>query len=749
MRHLKCWIFIGIQFLPSLVYGECTLFYANVREDTLALHHFKKAESYVLQGDTTRAIKEFKETIRRDRKFSNAYHRLAQLYLDLSQLEDRVQARQYLEDALRFEPKNLSYLYTQIELFYRIRFYWTAERIAKKILKMNKKDARAYYTLGRMSEMEWLKYNDMSDSRKAGTKDDINAPAVGSREIIDFNFSNFGKQDLSKAMDFYKKAVMADSSFGDAYYRTAFICYEKRLYPSMLNLLVQALKVDPENKDYYLFLGLVYHRMNRMKESLAAYEKAGSLMQPDEMALFQAVYLVSTPEEGKAYRLANADEKEKMAYKFWKQRDPLFLTEGTERKLEHYGRVAYANLRFSNVLRGVAGWKTDQGNVTIRFGRPLNQSKTWPKINEIIPDKLPDKGKNDTYGADIRYGHPKSKFRTSATSSVNTVKKVQDYPVQHSKATWSYPGFAIIFEDVNFDGHYNFYNRSQFNDFIKKQPERYDYISPADRFIVSCSFASFREKEDRSVLEVYQSIPREKAGSLWFQQEPQLKRGVFLFDKDWREVRSGVSTKPFLMSHEDSQLIGWFRMRVHPGTYHLVVEFFDEKNRKMGRWLKDINVAAYDNRDLALSDLVLAWEIGDFQEARELRRGGVRIVPNTLEVYPVSSSIPLYFEIYNLTYSNEGSTHYRVTFTVQTEEEEKRGVAGLVHRLRGREDESGKVVTSYEYRGDKRSETYYQNLTLEQPLPQNYHISVEVEDLNTGEKVVRKKVVGLRGIKEE
>lgn len=65
-------------------------------------------------------------------------------------------------------------------------------------------------------------------------------------------------------------------------------------------------------------------------------------------------------------------------------------------------------------------------------------------------------------------------------------------------------------------------------------------------------------------------------------------------------------------------------------------------------------------------------------------------------------------------------------------------------RLLGRGKKSGKVVTSYEYQGDKRSEALYQNLTIQGALPLNYHISVEVEDLNTGKKAVMEKVVVLR-----
>jgi hypothetical protein len=140
-----------------------------------------------------------------------------------------------------------------------------------------------------------------------------------------------------------------------------------------------------------------------------------------------------------------------------------------------------------------------------------------------------------------------------------------------------------------------------------------------------------------------------------------------------------------------------------------------------------------------MSDVVLAWEIGNYRTEEELRRGGVRIVPNTTETYPLASTIPLYFEIYNLTYSSEGKTYYRVTFTVGSGDE-KGKLTRFINGLFGKESSPGRVVTSYEYSGSRRDETLFQNLSLDQPQPRDYNLSVEIVDLHTGEKVHREKV---------
>lgn len=690
MRGFCRWIHTGIVFFLFLFFEQRVLLGDDARKDSLALHHFKQGEAYVLQGDTARAIEELKEAVGQDRKLSRAYHRLGQLYLGLGKLHDRIQAQRYLDKALRLEPKNVSYLHTKVQWYFRIEAFGLARNVLKKIIRIDPDDADAYYYLGFIEEKKWFKYRDMVSPQENG---------------VVLSLAGFAEKDLDRAQDYYLKAVRLNPQLSDGYYRLALLYYETDALSRMVTCIRDALGVNPDNKDYHLFLGMAYHRMGRFEEAWTEVELAKSLMQPEELALFEAVDLVSTPEGGEFYRRSSKGEKEELEYVFWKQRDPLFLTEMNERKLEHYSRIAYSNLCFSSARRGVEGWRTDRGKVYIRYGPPQNRYKTWPYM-----------------GASMGIGNP----------------------VCFSKAVWNYPGFEFVFEDRSLTQNYNFKwgvedpdYLDRFNRMIRRLPERYEYLHPKKRFDLSCSVARFRDEEGRTVFDVYQSIPKEVMSS-----RGRGKRGIFLFDQVWREVLKRAVKNPFLTPCVDTFLVGWDQMQVDAGTYHLVVEFLDEGGGKIGRWMKDVTIEAYDDRNLAMSDLVLAWEIGDYREEGELRRGGRRIVPNTLGEYSVSSAIPLYFEIYNMAFSREGGTHYRFTFTVQSEEK-KGGFGRFIGKLWGGGNKAGKVVTSIEYRGNRRNEKFYQDLTIEGALPRNYRIRVEVEDLNTEGKVSRQKTVGL------
>jgi GWxTD domain-containing protein len=80
------------------------------------------------------------------------------------------------------------------------------------------------------------------------------------------------------------------------------------------------------------------------------------------------VAYIITDEESQAFdRLSNNEERDSFIEQFWLRRDPTPDTEENEFKEEHYRRMAYANERFAS---GIPGWKTDRGEIYIKYGPP-------------------------------------------------------------------------------------------------------------------------------------------------------------------------------------------------------------------------------------------------------------------------------------------------------------------------------------------------------------------------------------------
>jgi GWxTD domain-containing protein len=684
-KSITGWIFIS--FLTISCANPIKPTYGQTERDSLKFYYFRKGEEYVSQGDTVKAIESFKLAVQEDRKYASAHHRLAQLYLGIGTLECRMQAKWALEKALDLEPKNITYLFTQANYFQKIEAMGMLERIIKKILTIDPEDAEAHFILGSIRERDWFHYEDMVSHQF--TADGI---YMGT-----FTMDKFAEKDIARAKMYYKKAILLDPMFSEAYYRLALLYYEEQKYTPMISFLEEALKISPDNKNYHLFLGLAYHRAGHRTKAVQEYKTAASFMNPEEKGLFESIDLICSPSDRNLYQTANPDEKAKIVQTFWNSRDPLFLTEENERILEHYSRVAYADLRFSRYPEGVPGWKTDAGQVIIRYGHPEVHTKTRP---------------------DMRC--------TSA-------------------ATWTYPGFEFNFEERSLSNRFDLCFKADFNAMIEEIPERYDLVPPQKKFPVVCTVANYQGENNQTILEVYQSIPKTLAYlSNQKKNENTITRGVFLFDRDWNTIQKKITRKPFFYDFEESiLLIGWERMHVDSGMYHLVVEYMDDEG-KIGRWKKKLLIEDFQQENLSVSDIVLALHIGDYQEEDELRRGGMRIVPNPLEVYPVTSSIPIYFEIYNLSYSPAGETHYRVTFSVESLEEKKDNPDQLSKNLWKADKPSDKVITTYEYTGDLRDDVFFQTLSIDNPQPTDYHFIVEIEDLNSGKKTLRETVIGLR-----
>jgi len=78
-------------------------------------------------------------------------------------------------------------------------------------------------------------------------------------------------------------------------------------------------------------------------------------------------WIISDEEQSAFKRLQTDDERQAFIEQFWLRRDPTPDTEENEFKEEHYRRIAWANDRFAS---GIPGWKTDRGQIYIKFGPP-------------------------------------------------------------------------------------------------------------------------------------------------------------------------------------------------------------------------------------------------------------------------------------------------------------------------------------------------------------------------------------------
>jgi GWxTD domain-containing protein len=683
-------------------------------ENTKAFLCFQRSDTLAARGDTSGALAQLKRAVWHDRGFGAAYHRMGELYMAAGRVEDDVLARYSLKEALQLEPDNVDFLLTWMRFSVRTGALGSAKKAGEKILELDSLNIETYLTLGKIHEGDWFHFHDMISPQEKG---------------ILFRLAGEAEKEAIQALTYYQTALQTNPACAEALYRLALIHYERENLEEMAALMIRAVEAEPDNPDYHLFLGLAWHRMRRFEEAEAAYVRARETMEPEERAVFETVDLIAAPDRVPDFQKAAGEEKDRMTGRFWASKDPVLLTPLNERRLEHYGRIAYANLRYSIPRYGIRGWSTDRGRAYIRFGPPDFKFKTRPQYTEGISGS-PLKG----LGMIPKSVKEKSIGHAEVEGVIYQLHPGGKNPLKYSLQTWQYPDFSLNFMDYTFTGNYRHANTDIYKYILKKIPEQYRFLDPAQRIPLLASVACFRGEGGKTELEAYQSLPESEVWHLEKEGYYALQQGMFLFDADWNPVVNQVSVRKRLFSFQNSLLLfGWNRVRIKPGNYRMVVEYFSEEEDKLGRWEGEVEVPSISEDSLAVSSIVLARGIGNPEESGELRRGGMRIMPNTLGTYETGSLIPLYFEIYNLTFSPDGLTNYRITFTVEPVKEEG-ALKALAGRILGG-DETGRIVTSYDYTGQSRDESVYQGLELEDPRPLKYRITVEVTDQNTGAAV--------------
>jgi GWxTD domain-containing protein len=77
-----------------------------------------------------------------------------------------------------------------------------------------------------------------------------------------------------------------------------------------------------------------------------------------------------------AMRKAPASERSRLWRQFYAETDPNKITPENEALNQYFGRISAANARFTD--EGVAGWRTDRGEVFIALGPPDESIETTP-----------------------------------------------------------------------------------------------------------------------------------------------------------------------------------------------------------------------------------------------------------------------------------------------------------------------------------------------------------------------------------
>ena len=745
-----------VSTLLGLAFAFTTVVAASKPQHADSL--YQTALARVESVSVKESLEAFRDVLKVDWNHAPAHYEIAKLYMSMGTPLGRQSARKALDEAIRLEPGNGEYQLMLGELLGNQGLWLKAERHYEKVCETHpERLAEAAYRVGFFSMQAFLKYINLEHV-------DI-VTGLGPPTYHLFRWEEHATRDREKALAFLIKSIVADPKNRDAYYDLGLIHYESKNPEGLVKASKLCMDQYPEDKDALLYCGLGYQGMGEWETAHEYYMRALERMSTEERALMESVDLIASQEERSVLdsiattdttRIGWTDNPERA--RFWRKGDPLYLTSFSERRMEHYGRLAYANLRYGRRLKGKPGWQTDRGKAHIKFGPALNRKAR----------RLEIPGGVDSFEG--RFGQN----------------------IQGGDEEWYYEGFSISF--VNSDGLDSWRfdtrpGRTSGRYTFNHQPTHYMDPFRFSKYRIPYQVASFKDGDSVRV-ELAYALPKYNVSASDADSGFVLENGVFVFDENWDEIyrkRSDLNLSwpeltpsgyPAADSLRNSHVVFQLAFRVPSGTHHLIGEVRDRDRGSIGTFREERGFATVDS-SLAMSDLLLATQIETGSPFPE-KRSHLNVVANPLRTYHRSEPAFIYLEVYNLKRDEYGRTAYEISYRIgRPGEEEIDPYLFVAQRLPGdgdasaaaqvimtrneklevmrvnevldrEEDEIGSwiketggngqdaetTITS-RYEGSRKDDFTYLQIDLSHVPVGVHRLSVRVKDMHTGQTVTR------------
>ena len=633
---------------------------------------------------------------------------LSKKYAEENTIVSRIKARKLLRKAIWKEPDNIEFRFLYAELM-----EWFGRKMAfreyKKIVEIDSTNAEALYNLGRLKEEEFYEFHNSV------------AQEQGSPEL---SYEKFAEEDFAQSVKYFLKAIKYDSLNLDSYLHLGFLYEETGNYCEAVSLLKKAVDIFPEDKDSHLFLGLLRYKNSEIESAFSSFQTALILMDDGEREAYKYESAKELLEPLFAERMEEIGETEteKFIEAFWEVSDPLYLSEYNERIIEHYSRMAYANLRFKIPYSEKDGWKTDRGEMVLRYGEP----------------------------------HSKKRYRPWINAGGQTAMMVKT-------DVWFYDYMTLGFEDKYLSGEFRFSAPSsgryfsQFGDdthsfaqyFKKAVPQYFRPKFEGPVFDIKLSVYQFKNEKALGKTDVYVNYGIPFADSLFGKNDFQYKYdwGLFFideyFNRIYEERESGANLnieEKINIKNEEPLIANFCSMPVKPDSGKLAFEIRREFDKGVSANHFGFRVKEFNNDSLDLSDILLASKINMASNGKQfLRRGNYSILPNPSNIFSEEDELFLYYEIYNLEKDKNGLSEFKQEITVKKKDgsggikkvfKSIAGFVGLSH-----EDE---ISLSSNYKTNERDYRIYLKLDMSGYEPGEYILEAKITDKQSGLVASRK-----------
>lgn len=181
---------------------------------------------------------------------------------------------------------------------------------------------------------------------------------------------NAGATESAQAEQMYRDALTADPRHTPSAIGLAALLIEEQRFDEALARIQPLLREGPGDPTLWFAAGLAALRLGHGSEAQSHFDRAIARLSVSDRAEVLDVGRVLT--KGDSIRLAGVAESVRQATltSYWEAIDPLLSTAENEAKLEYLGRIAISMLRYDEPERNLRGWRTDRGQIIVRYGVP-------------------------------------------------------------------------------------------------------------------------------------------------------------------------------------------------------------------------------------------------------------------------------------------------------------------------------------------------------------------------------------------
>jgi GWxTD domain-containing protein len=621
-------------------------------QEDVARQHIEKGVGLAAAGDTAAALAELQKAVDAAPEMAEAHFQLGRLLARHASgnefdFRERLAAQRELLLAIDLDPSNPEYLAEFGEL--RIKQHRQVEGalILNRARSMAEREgfegdsvlADIEFGLGYRKELEYERFRDRHHTPMLGTPISTEAYTMSGNAYAGIWASRYvewylemaqpipgsGEETRDEALAHYRKALEHNLKHYYAAKRMLALLLEDGRVTDYVIAAERFVRDHPDRPDVLLYLGLGLHLAAYEERADSSFHAALAGMREEDKAPFYDLSPVLRRGPAAEYSRLDKDTQGRYDDLFWRMTDPLYLTDANERRLEHWARIAYADLRFTEPSAGLRGWQTDRGVTFIRYGPPHRVAR---------------------FAANVQGG---------ANSTI--VWMYEDGPVFMFRQT---PGFL----QAQFAGDYQFVA----DEYRHARPSDYSNI-PSLPMLLDLPFqiARFRGDSERDIaVEFHAELPLEAMAEDLDLAETELETGLFVMN--FAADRITGDTVSEIVQWADASSINTLRSwRLHLPAAGRLMAAVEARDATTGRAAaaRDTFVAEFFTEDtLSISDILLADALRPLTE-EPVRRTDFDIAANPSRAYSPDQPVVIYYELYGLEQDSERFASYDVSLAVK------------------------------------------------------------------------------------